>query len=80
VLSEAIPPQAITFRRVRYDPAGWDAIVDGYPDAEVYHGSAWLAYLSESQHAKPVVAEVLLGGAVVGHFVGATVQRFKKNK
>lgn len=70
------PARQIALRRIDYEPAGWETIVTRYPEADVYHGAAWLAYLAASHHAEPVVAEVRSEGVVVGHFVGATVRRF----
>ena len=47
----------LVFERLPYDPVAWEAIVKHYPDAEVFHGSAWLAFLAASQDAEPVVAQ-----------------------
>jgi hypothetical protein len=69
------PRQRLSLERISYGAATWDATLARYPDAEVYHSSAWLAYLWESKRAQPVVAEVRDGGRVVGHFVGAIVGR-----
>jgi hypothetical protein len=66
----------LVFERLPYDPVAWEAIVKHYPDAEVFHGSAWLAFLAASQDAEPVVAVLRADGRPVGHFVGAIVQRF----
>lgn len=66
----------VRLRRVRYDERRWADVVDATPDAEVFHTPAWLAYLAQTQRAEPVLAEVLDGSQVVGHFVGALVRRF----
>jgi hypothetical protein len=66
----------VTLKRIPYDPIAWAAIVDAHRDAEVYHGPAWLAYLTASQAAQPVIAVVLAGDRPVGHFVGAIVRRY----
>jgi CelD/BcsL family acetyltransferase involved in cellulose biosynthesis len=63
-------------RRIPYEPAAWDAIVERYPDVLPFHGSAWLAYLAASQGAEPVVAAVEEGDRPIGHFVGAIVRRY----
>lgn len=68
-------------RRVELEPlpyvaADWERIVAAHPHAEVFHSPEWLAYLSASQHAEPVVALVRLDGTPVGHFVGAVVRRY----
>ena len=67
---------AVTLQRIPYEPDAWRAIVDGHPDAEVYHGPAWLGYLAATQGAEPVVAVVRENGRPVGHFVGAIVRRY----
>ena len=67
---------AMVLRRLAYDPVAWDAIVDRYRDAEVFHSSAWLAFLAASQGAEPVVAVVSEGDRPIGHFVGAIVRRY----
>jgi hypothetical protein len=66
----------LVLQRIEYDERAWEAIVDGYPAADVYHSSGWLTYLKRSQGAQPVTAEVLSEGRVVGHYVGAMVRRF----
>ena len=68
--------KAVALERMSFDPAGWEAILEEWPDAEVFHGSAWLAFLAASQGAEPVVAVVRAGGRPVGYFVGAIVRRF----
>jgi CelD/BcsL family acetyltransferase involved in cellulose biosynthesis len=68
--------QSIVLERMSYDPVAWDAILEQWPEAEVFHGSAWLAFLAASQGAEPVVAVVRAGGRPVGYFVGAIVRRF----
>jgi hypothetical protein len=67
---------ALVIHRLPYDPVSWETIVERYPDAEVFHSSAWLAFLTASQGAEPVVAVVREGERPVGHFVGAIVRRF----
>jgi CelD/BcsL family acetyltransferase involved in cellulose biosynthesis len=66
---------SIVITRLPYDPGAWDAVVEQYPDAEVFQGSPWLAFLAASQGAEPVVAVLRDGDEVVGHFVGAIVRR-----
>ena len=68
--------RTISLERIPYDPVAWGAIVAAHPDAEVFHGPAWLAYLAASQGAEPVVAAVRADGRTVGHFVGSLVRRF----
>ncbi len=66
----------LVLERLPYDPDRWEAILMRYPDAEVFHGSAWLAFLAASQQAEPVIAVLRAEGRPVGHFVGAIVRRF----
>lgn len=66
----------LVLERLPYDPDRWETILLRYPGAEVFHGSAWLAFLAASQQAEPVVAVLRAEGRPVGHFVGAIVRRF----
>ena len=66
----------LVIERLHYDPDAWEGIVSGYPEAEVFHGAAWLDFLARSQGAEPVVATVRDQQRVVGHFVGGIVRRF----
>ena len=66
----------VVLERVPFDAAAWDVALAGYPRAEVFHSSAWLAYLQASQNAEPVLAVVRAGSRPIGHFVGAIVRRF----
>jgi CelD/BcsL family acetyltransferase involved in cellulose biosynthesis len=63
-------------RRARYDPKTWEAIVDRHPEADVYQGPDWLAFLQATQGAEPIIARVQQDGVDVGYFVGAVVRRF----
>jgi CelD/BcsL family acetyltransferase involved in cellulose biosynthesis len=73
-MTEAGP--GLTLRRMPYDDADWGRVVNAHADAEVYHGPEWLSYLGASQGAEPVVAQVLEGDQLRGHFVGAIVRRW----
>ena len=54
--------------RMPYDPGTWDDVIARYPDAEVFHSTAWLAFLTATQGAEPVVAVVRQGEVpVVAH-------------
>jgi hypothetical protein len=68
--------RSVVLERVAYDAASWERELGGYRDAEVFHSPAWLAFLSASQGAEPVLAVVRERGRPVGHFVGAIVRRF----
>jgi hypothetical protein len=62
--------------RTALDTSEWEAILDGHPDATVFHSSAWLQFLAASQGAEPVIAVIKLDGRPCGYFVGAIVRRF----
>jgi hypothetical protein len=70
------PQSPVAFERMAFDPVRWDEIVAGYPEAEVFHSSAWLGFLAASQGAEPVVATIHVGDRLVGHFVGGIVRRY----
>jgi Acetyltransferase (GNAT) domain len=62
--------------RIAYDPTEWEAALERWSDASVFHSSAWLSFLAASQGAEPIVAVVKVGSRPVGYFVGAMVHRF----
>lgn len=66
----------VVLKRIAYDPVAWDAIVAGHPEAEVFHGTAWLDYLTATQRAEPVIAVVQDAERPVGYFVGGIVRRY----
>jgi CelD/BcsL family acetyltransferase involved in cellulose biosynthesis len=68
--------RATGIERMPYEPRTWDEVIARYPDAEVFHSTAWLAFLTATQRAEPVVAIVRQGDRPVGHFVGAIVRRY----
>jgi hypothetical protein len=61
--------------RLRPDSSPRWADLDDYDDRTVFQTAGWLAFLAESQRARPIVADVLDGPAVVGRFTGAVVRR-----
>lgn len=67
---------AVVLEQIAYDPQEWEAILERWPDASVFHSSAWLRFLAESYGAEPILAVVKAGGRPVGYFVGAIVRRF----
>jgi CelD/BcsL family acetyltransferase involved in cellulose biosynthesis len=66
----------VVLKRIAYDPVAWDAIAAAHPEAEVFHGAAWLDYLAATQGAEPVIAVVRDAGRPVGYFVGGIVRRY----
>jgi CelD/BcsL family acetyltransferase involved in cellulose biosynthesis len=80
-LNDELPGSAhrergVSLERIPYQAAAWDAVLEQRGDAEAFHSSAWLAFLTASQGAEPVVAIVRQDGRPVGWFVGAIVRRF----
>jgi hypothetical protein len=49
--------------------------LDAFDDRVVFQTREWLEFIAESQHARPVVAEIRDGGAVAGYFSGLVVRK-----
>ncbi len=75
-LANRAPSDRFSLHRIPYDRAAWESTVATHPEAEVFHGAAWLDYLQATQGAEPVIAEVRDGDRPVGHFVGGIVRRY----
>lgn len=54
----------------------WDAILNTFPDREVFQTSAWLRFLAESQGGDLVFAVLKDGNDTVGYFAGMIVRKF----
>jgi GNAT acetyltransferase-like protein len=52
----------------------WESL-DRFKDRTVFQTREWLQFVSETQNAMPVLAELLEGGEVVGYFSGLTFTR-----
>ena len=52
----------------------WESL-DRFKDRTVFQTREWLRFLSETQNAMPVLAELREGGEVVGYFSGLTFTR-----
>jgi CelD/BcsL family acetyltransferase involved in cellulose biosynthesis len=60
-----------------FDPTAGDwARMDAFPDRQVFQTREWLAFVAETQRARPVVAAVNDGSTTVGYFTGLLVRRF----
>jgi hypothetical protein len=57
------------------DEIPWD-VLDRFSDRTVFQTREWLAFLAETQHATPLVAEVRDGSCLAGYFTGLMVRRF----
>jgi hypothetical protein len=62
---ERLDPERVDWRRL-----------DAFDDRVVFQTREWLAFVAETQHAQPVVAEVRDGPTSVGYFTGLVVRRF----
>jgi hypothetical protein len=54
--------------------ADWQAL-DSFADRTVFQTREWLNFVSETQGASPVLAELREGGKLVGYFSGLTVSK-----
>lgn len=60
---------------IDFESADWKHL-DGFEDRTVFQTREWVRFVSESQRAMPVLAELHDGGEVVGYFTGLTFSRF----
>jgi hypothetical protein len=60
---------------IDFETADFD-MLDRFADRTVFQTRAWVAFLRETQRARPVLAELRDGGKVVGYFTGLTIERF----
>lgn len=58
-----------------FESANWTQL-DQFPDRTIFQTQAWVRFVSESQKATPVLAELRDGGEVVGYFTGLTFTKF----
>lgn len=63
------------FQRVDFNAVAWENL-DAYGDRTVFQTREWLQFISESQDATPIVAELRDGSRVVGYFSGAIFSKF----
>src|SRR5579862_1352838 len=60
---------------IDFESADWKRL-DGFEDRTVFQTREWVRFVSESQRATPVLAELHDGGEIVGYFTGLTFSRF----
>ena len=60
---------------IDFESADWKHL-DGFEDRTVFQTREWVCFVSESQKAAPVLAELYDGGERVGYFTGLTFTRF----
>lgn len=62
-------------RIIDFDTANWDEL-DRFADRTVFQTREWLRFISETQKATPVLAELQQDGQLAGYFSGLTVSKF----
>ena len=60
---------------IDFESSDWKHL-DGFEDRTVFQTREWVRFVSESQRATPVLAELHDGGQVAGYFTGLTFSRF----
>lgn len=60
---------------IDFESANW-ARLDSFADRTIFQTEAWVRFVSQSQNATPVLAELLDAGRVVGYFTGLTFTKF----
>jgi len=63
------------FRAIDFKAADWK-LLDSFEDRTVFQTREWLQFISECQHATPVIAELGEGTDVLGYFTGLTFSKF----
>ena len=63
------------FHRIDFNTVDWTRL-DSFADRTVFQTRAWLQFVSESQDAAPVIAELRAGSNVLGYFTGLTFSKF----
>ena len=63
------------FYPIDFKAADWKRL-DSFADRTVFQTREWLAFVSNSQNATPVIAELRDGSGVLGYFSGLTFSKF----
>lgn len=63
------------FHPIDFKAADWKHL-DSFEDRTVFQTREWLQFVSESQRATPVLAELREGSDVLGYFTGLTISKF----
>jgi hypothetical protein len=63
------------FHPIDFKAADWKRL-DSFEDRTVFQTREWLQFVSESQNATPVLAELRDGNDVLGYFTGLTFAKF----
>lgn len=60
---------------VDFTAVNWE-VLDRFDDRTVFQTRDWVRFVSESQHATPVILELTGNGKTVGYFTGLTAKKF----
>src|SRR5207248_6584354 len=60
---------------LQVSPEEWDACIQPYETALVYHGSAWLDYLEKSHNGRRVLLVCYQGATIIGYFCGMVIRK-----
>ena len=63
------------FHSIDFKAVDWKHL-DSFEDRTVFQTREWLQFVSESQNATPVIAELRDGNKVLGYFTGLTFSKF----
>jgi|SRR5579863_6120274 len=61
-----------------FDTVDWSAL-DRFADRTVFQTREWIRFVSQTQHATPLIAELREGNEVAGYFTGLTFSRLGVN-
>ncbi len=65
----------LTLQQVEASPHWWERL-SRFPDRLISQTAEWIRFVQDSQHAKPVFADILDGSCRVGCFCGLIISRF----
>jgi CelD/BcsL family acetyltransferase involved in cellulose biosynthesis len=65
----------LALERVGLEHCDWERM-DAFADRVIFQTREWIEFVSRTQRAEPVIANVLRDGEVVGYFTGLIVRRF----
>jgi hypothetical protein len=61
------------------DPETWDKAISGFDTKFLFHQSAWLNFLEETQTGKILRFRIVDQGKVIGYFVGLLLKKSMMN-
>jgi len=66
----------ISVTPIEFASPDWRKHTAAFPGRTIYQHPAWMAFVAETQHATPVVAELHEGNSRLGYFTGLLFHRF----